>query len=510
MSVGIERLQVYVPQYALRLTELAAARDIPPEKLTAGLGVQEMAIAPPCEDVVTLAATAGARLLRAADVDPEEIGMLLVATETGVDHSKPVSIFVHDLLGIGRRCRVYELKHACYAGTAALMTAADWVRADGGRVRRALVIAADIARYEIGSPGEPTQGAGAVAMLVGRAPQALVLSEQSGTYAGNVHDFWRPLDRREAIVDGKYSVECYLDALAGAFLAYRGLERPPLAVGAALTDRLVRLLYHTPFPKMAMKAHRRLLEIDGRAVAEDAAAASYRTQAAPGLAAVARVGNTYTASLYLCLASLLEAEGRALAGERLGLFSYGSGCCAEFFTGSVPEGVEAVADAGVAALLAGRTFIDVPAYQRLARRGQRPCRRSSPARGAPTPGPPGVPTPGASSASRRGRRSSSPVRTIPRAPTIPSSWRSATPSRATPCRSSRCATSCKPSGGTPRVTRPPSRPSPTCASTAAARPTRSGASCSRSSATATRSAGRARTTSAPRSSSPTSGRTWRG
>src|SRR5205807_2035884 len=81
----------------------------------------------------------------------------------------------------------------------------------------------------------------------------------------------------------------------------------------------------------------------------------------------ARVGNTYTASLYLCLAALLEAEGRALAGERLGLFSYGSGCCAEFFTGSVPEGVEAVADAGVAALLAGRTFIDVPAYERLVR-----------------------------------------------------------------------------------------------------------------------------------------------
>src|SRR2546422_760662 len=124
-------------------------------------------------------------------------------------------------------------------------------------------------------PGRPPPGE---RQRVGRAPQALVLSEQSGTYAGNVHDFWRPLDRREAIVDGKYSVECYLDALAGAFLAYRGLERPPLAAGAALTDRLVRLLYHTPFPKMAMKAHRRLLEIDGRAVDDDAAAASYRTQ----------------------------------------------------------------------------------------------------------------------------------------------------------------------------------------------------------------------------------------
>jgi hydroxymethylglutaryl-CoA synthase len=329
---------------------------------------------------VTLAATAGARLLRAARVDPEEIGMLLVATETGVDHSKPVSIFVHDLLGIGRRCRVYELKHACYAGTAALMTAADWVRAGGGRARRALVVAADIARYEIGSPGEPTQGAGAVAMLVGPEPRALVLGEQSGTYAGNVHDFWRPLDRREAIVDGKYSVECYLDALAGAFGAYRALERPPLGPAEALSDRLARLLYHTPFPKMAMKAHRRLVELDWAAAParwqaveprlEEEAAASYRELAASGLEAVARVGNTYTASLYLCLAALLEAEGRALAGRRLGLFSYGSGCCAEFFTGIVPGGVGAVSDAGVAALLAARTFIDVGTYEGLIRGGE--------------------------------------------------------------------------------------------------------------------------------------------
>jgi hydroxymethylglutaryl-CoA synthase len=380
MTVGIERLAVHVPQYALAMSDLAAARGVPAEKLTAGLGVREMAIPAPCEDVVTLAATAGARLLRAADVDPQSIGMLLVATETGVDHSKPVSIFVHDLVGIGTRCRVYELKHACYAGNAALMTAADWVRAGGERGRRALVIAADIARYEIGSAGEPTQGAGAVAMLVGADPRALVLGEQSGTHAGNVHDFWRPLDRREAIVDGKYSVECYLDALAGAFGTYRTLERPPLGPAETMTDRLARILYHTPFPKMAVKAHRRLVELDWRASAdrwraveetlEDAAAASHREQAAAGLAAVARVGNTYTASLYLCLAAMLEAEGRALAGRRLGLFSYGSGCCAEFFTGVVPSGVAAVADAGVARLLEARTFVDVETYERLVRGGE--------------------------------------------------------------------------------------------------------------------------------------------
>src|SRR5439155_26920338 len=112
MSVGIEGLRVYVPQYALRLTELAAARDVPPEKLTAGLGVQEMAIAPPCEDVVTLAATAGARPPRAPRVDPAEIGMLLGAPQTGGDHSKPVRIFVPHPPGLGPRRRGPQPQHA--------------------------------------------------------------------------------------------------------------------------------------------------------------------------------------------------------------------------------------------------------------------------------------------------------------------------------------------------------------------------------------------------------------
>jgi hydroxymethylglutaryl-CoA synthase len=380
MSVGIERIAAYVPSYALSLRDLAEARNVPPEKMTAGLGVHEMAIAAPCEDVVTLAASAGLRCLRRAGVDPSEIGMLLLATETGVDHSKPVGIFVHELLGIGRHCRVYELKHACYAGTAALMTAADWVRASVGRRRKALVIASDIARYELRSPGEPTQGAGAVAMLVGNEPRVLALDADSGTYAANVYDFWRPFGRREALVDGKFSVECYLDALAGAFTQYRALERPHLAPEEALSDRLARLLYHTPFPKMAVKAHRRLIELDWRAAGsrwakaeptlDESIAASFRELAATGIEAVSHIGNTYTASLYLCLAGLLEREARALAGRRVGLFSYGSGCCAEFFTGAVPNGIESVADAGLRDLLKARTMIDVAEYERLMTSGE--------------------------------------------------------------------------------------------------------------------------------------------
>jgi hydroxymethylglutaryl-CoA synthase len=212
-------------------------------------------------------------------------------------------------------------------------------------------------------------------MLVGPQPGCLVLGEESGTYAANVYDFWRPFGLRAALVEGKYSVECYLDAVTGAFGAYRALEHPPLGRHEVLTDRLAGLLFHAPFPKMVAKAHRRLLEVDLRAagdrwraveaVLEDVVGASFRAQVAPGLEAVARIGNTYTASLYLCLAALLESHAGGLAGRRLGLFSYGSGCGAEFFTGLVPDGAAAVASAGVAELLDRRSFVEVSEYEDL-------------------------------------------------------------------------------------------------------------------------------------------------
>ena len=164
-----------------------------------------------------------------------------------------------------------------------------------------------------------------------------------------------------------------------AFGTCRALERPGLAPGEAFVDRVARLLYHTPFPKMAMKAHRRFAELDWRASharwaqveprLEEAAAQSYVELAAPALTAVSRIGNTYTASLYVCLASLLEAESRMLTGRRVGLFSYGSGSCAEFFSGVVPTSAPRVSDTGIATQLRERTLVDVPTYERLARTG---------------------------------------------------------------------------------------------------------------------------------------------
>jgi len=371
-DVGIESLSTYLPLYSLSLTDLAAARNVDPQKYRLGLGLEAMAIAPPCEDAVTLAANAAAPLFDRGLVDRDEIGLLLVATESAVDHAKPVSIFVHELLRAQPACRTYELKHACYGGTAALMTAVQWIASGAARGRKALVIATDIARYDLRSPGEPTQGAGAVAMVVSDIPAQIAIDfRRSGSFAEGVFDFWRPLDRREALVDGQYSVDCYLRALEGAYQDFEKAGRNgDLKSPLPITDRFGVFLYHVPFPKMATKAHRRLVELDWRLRDEEEppeqtfVEGSFETAVSPYLAACRAVGNSYTASLYFCLASMLERHGERLRGEQVAMFSYGSGCCAEFFNGVVGPGAGSV-PTGLAPLLAARRPISVEEYESM-------------------------------------------------------------------------------------------------------------------------------------------------
>ena len=124
MRIGIDRIGTYIPSEVLPAEVLADAREIPVGKLKQGLGVHAMAVVPPWEDTVSLAANAALRAL-GDTVSVEEIGLCIVGTESGVDHSKPAAIFIHELLGLPSTCRTYEVKHACFGGTAALLTAMD-------------------------------------------------------------------------------------------------------------------------------------------------------------------------------------------------------------------------------------------------------------------------------------------------------------------------------------------------------------------------------------------------
>ena len=356
--------------------DLAVARGVDPAKYLVGLGAREMAVADPGEDTVSLAATAARRALAAAELSGSELGLLVVGTETGVDHSKPVASFVHGLLGLPRHMRVYDTQHACYGGTAGVMAAVEWLASGAAAGRAALVICSDVARYGVGTVGEPTQGGGAVAMVLRADPALLALDVGvSGASSSHVHDFWRPFGSREARVDGHYSMQCYLEAVADASRGWRAraVAQGYLSGEQPIEQALARVCYHVPFCKMAKKAHLHVARSDGEArgeawgaEAEARAVASFGERVEPSLELCSRVGNVYTGSLYLSLAGLLHRQAAALAGARIGMFSYGSGSTSEFFSGVVsPRAAERIAAARLDELLAERERIDVAEYERI-------------------------------------------------------------------------------------------------------------------------------------------------
>lgn len=344
--IGIHDLELATTHHVLSLTTLAEANGTDPDKYRLGIGQDEMSMPAPDEDIVTMGASAALPLLQRHGT--EGIRTLMVATESGLDQSKAAGVWVHQLLGLPAGVRTVELKQACYSATAALQAAIGIV----GRApqERVLVIAADVARYELDSPGEPTQGAGAVAMLVSANPDLVEIEPVSGVHTTDVDDFWRPNDSSTAVVDGALSVRAYLDALTGAWDDLAAHGGPDLA-------SIERVVYHQPFTKMAKKAQQRLARHAGGEIAADGLES--------GSVYNRRLGNTYAASLYSSLAALLDHE-QDLAGERIGLFSYGSGSVSEFLTGVVAPGYADTARARrVLDLLDARVPLEVAEYRDL-------------------------------------------------------------------------------------------------------------------------------------------------
>ncbi|AKS43020.1 hydroxymethylglutaryl-CoA synthase [Wenzhouxiangella marina] len=372
-SVGIDAMAFHGPECYVDMEDLAEARGVAPAKFTQGIGQRQMAVVTPCEDTVTMAAQAGRRALQAFDIDPDEIGTLIVGTETGVDHSKPVAVYVHELLGLPTSCRTFETKHACYGAMAGLTSAADWIQAGRARGRKALIIASDIARYGLGTPGEPTQGAGAVAMVVSPDPRLITFDpEIEGDYTRQVMDFWRPLYSKYAFADGHYSIDCYLDALESCW--HDAVGKAGGSHEAFALSVLDACFYHVPFTRMAKKAHHRHWETElGRAIerdSEDGARVedSYRQRVEPWLSLNADVGNIYTGSLFLCLIDYLRQATSEREGRPISLFSYGSGCGAALSIARVSEGAarfhRAIDPGGQ---LAARRRLNVEEYEEIFR-----------------------------------------------------------------------------------------------------------------------------------------------
>jgi len=350
MTIGIDKIGFATSPYVLRLKDLAAARDTDPEKLSKGLLLKEQSVAPITEDIVTLAATAADDIL--TDEDKEAIDMVILATESGIDQSKAAAVFVHGLLDIQPFARSFEMKEACYAATAALDYAK--LHVEKFPQSKVLVIASDIAKYGIGTPGEPTQGAGAVAMLISQNPRILSFNDDNVAQTRDVMDFWRPNYATTPFVNGIYSTQQYLDSLKTTWAEYQK------RTGLALTD-FSAVCFHLPYPKLALKGLKKILDKSVSEEKKDQLQYNFDQS----ILYSQRVGNIYTGSLFLGLLSLLENRPQLKAGDRIALFSYGSGAVSEIFSANLVPGFEQLLDHKRMDKLDQRTVLSVADYERL-------------------------------------------------------------------------------------------------------------------------------------------------
>src|SRR6056297_3010850 len=252
-SVGIDAIEIWTGKLKLDLAEtFAPEMGEDPEKYTKGLGLYASSFPDAHEDIVTMGANAAHRLMKRKGLTPDDIGRIDVATESAFDNSKPVSTYIAGCLE-----QVYdedfhhankgERKFACIAGTQSLDDAYNWIKAGRNRGRAALVVATDTALYARGDPGEATQGAGAVAMLISEDPNLVELSTEQGYASADETDFLKP-NQQFPSVDGKRSVQVYLARMREA------LEDFEAAGGDTHPDNFAFIPFHTPFPGMVRKA----------------------------------------------------------------------------------------------------------------------------------------------------------------------------------------------------------------------------------------------------------------
>ncbi|MGX7013759.1 hydroxymethylglutaryl-CoA synthase [Vagococcus silagei] len=347
---GIDKINYYTPNTYVDLVELAEARGIDPDKFTIGIGQSKMAVPTLTQDAVAMAANAALPLL--TENERETIDMVIVGTESGIDQSKSIATFVHQLLDIHPFAKAIEIKQACYGATAGLMMARDYVSQHPNR--KALVIATDIAKYGLATGGEVTQGAGAVAMIVASEPRILELHDDNVAMSDNIFDFWRPNYSEMAFVDGKFSNEAYMTFFEKIWTEYTKRTTHSF-------ENFAALCFHLPYTKMGKKALLPLLDTQ-----EDAIKTRLLARYDESTAYTREIGNIYTGSLYLSLLALLNRSNALTSGDIIGLFSYGSGAVGEFFTGTLVAGYEKqLRQNENEALLENRTKLTINQYESI-------------------------------------------------------------------------------------------------------------------------------------------------
>lgn len=425
LSVGIDDLRFAFPSLYMELSDLAIARDIEPAKLTKGLGLLQMSVCDVDEDVITLSAKAMLDLVESNNLKASEIGRIYVGTESSIDGSKPIASYLLGILtqyfmkqgeasDVLRNVDVVDMTFACIGAIDAMHNSLSYLMTEPDK--KAIVIAADIANYDLASSGEYTQGAGASAVLLSVDPKLMVIEPKVGVAAACVHDFFKPLrvhskaefgtqkynediitvHRETPIFDGPLSNFTYQCRIEEAYRNYAEKQGKEMDL-----DNYDAFIFHLPYAYHGRRIIDKIFLADMKSkgqldsfynslpvsqpnkdempvdefkkakrawkksiVKSDLYKSMVNAKIEKSERLSSRTGNVYTASIFLALISdLFYAVANNEKRDTVLFFAYGSGSKSKVFSGQLVAGWEkVVADWAVDKKMEERERIDFETY----------------------------------------------------------------------------------------------------------------------------------------------------
>jgi hydroxymethylglutaryl-CoA synthase len=421
MKIGIDAIAFDVAKIHLPIKTLANARNIDPEKLEKGLGLLKMTLPDTHQDTVVFGANALTKLILENQINLSEIARIYVGTESAIDSSKPIASFLVNLIeekfgeNALSECDVVDFTFACIGGVDAMQNCIDFVTLNP--TKKAIVVTCDIAKYDLNSTGEYTQGAGAVALLIASNPRIIAFKNHWATSTKGVFDFFKPyrtlskseitgndnndswFDNLEAeieihkdqpVFEGQYSNQCYMDRTRNAYFSFKKIKN----TSETIYNSWESIVMHLPY---AFQGRRMLSEIyaldaENSVVYENDSAVDYQNKLKeisktdeykafvtqklqPAELASSLIGNLYTGSIFMGLLSTLAHfydTNKDVSGKKFGFLAYGSGSKSKVFEGTIqPDWKLALAKVKLFETLENSAEIDFDTYEKLHKKEQK-------------------------------------------------------------------------------------------------------------------------------------------
>lgn len=190
VNAGILGVGAYAPERILTNHELEKMVDTSSEWIRSRSGITERRIAHEEQATSDLASVAALRALDDAGTAPEEVDLVIVATNTADMLFPATACLVQDRIGISKRAGAFDLSAGCTGFIHALVVGSQFVAA--GTCRRVLVIGAETMSRVINWEDRSTcvlfgDGAGAVVLGPAPAGSGILASKLYTDGAGGPH-----------------------------------------------------------------------------------------------------------------------------------------------------------------------------------------------------------------------------------------------------------------------------------------------------------------------------------